>query len=427
MKEIEAVGADAWVLPLAKGRVRTNDRPWLYALLIAPSAVVANGVIQGGVLAYLLSQQGVGSGQQSHLVGLLALPTSVYFLWSPITDFLVRRRTWLLIGGPLAAVLMAAGFHQKNLSSKDAVVLMLLSACFSQLAVSSCGGMMGAMTLERSRRVASSFYQAGSMGFGALAAWVLVWLSSRAGRDVLGVTAAAMIGVPALFALAAPPQEAIATGSFGATMSRIWAEFKATFFRWDAVPYTACMVFPMASGAAVALLSGVASQYGVGGDSVAWMNGLLGGLLMAGGSAAAAILPVRVRAAVMYMIVALINCAALGVLWLGPMRPATYYLGVGLYLVTVGLCYAVFTSVVLEFLGHSGRSGSGRYSIINSLGNVPVLYMLVLDGWGGDRWGARGLAGTEAVVGAVGALILLMYFLSHRPIDAAPDRVATKA
>ena len=414
MNEIEVVGADVLLNPLAEGGAAVKDRPWLFSVLIAPSAVLMNGVIQGGVLAYLLSQQGIGSGGQSHLIGLLALPTSLYFLWSPITDFFVRRRTWLLVGGLLAAVLMAAGFHQKSLSSSGAMVLMLLSACLSQLVVSSCGGMMGAMRIERSRRVASSFYQAGSMGFGALAAWVLVWLSSRASRDVLGLTAAVLIGAPALFGLVAPAQETIATGTFAGTMGRIWIEFKATFFRWKAVPYTLCMIFPMASGSAVGLLSGVAKQYGVSGDSVAWMNGLLGGLLVAGGSATAAILPTRMRAAVMYVIVALVNCATLCVLWLGPLRPSTYYLGVTLYLFTVGTCYAMFTTVVLEFLGHSGKSGSGRYSIINSLGNVPVLYMLTLDGWGGDKWGARGLAGTEAVVGAVGATILLAYFLTQK-------------
>jgi PAT family beta-lactamase induction signal transducer AmpG len=424
MNEIEAVGEEALAAPLPGGGAAGNDRPWLFAFLIGPSAVVANGVIQGGVLAYLLSQQGVGSKGQSHLIDLLALPTSLYFLWSPITDFFVRRRTWLLIGGPLAAILMAAGFHQKNLTSSGAAVLMLLSACFSQLAVSSCGGMMGAMTRERSRRVAGSFYQAGSMGFGALSAWVLVKLSYMGmGRDALGLAAAAMIGLPALLALAAPRQETIATGSLGATMRQIWVEFKATFWRWEAVPYTACMVFPMGSGAAIGLLSGSAAQWGVSGNGVAWMSGL-GAVLMAGGSAAAAILPARVRAGTMYMIVCLVNCAMLCVLWLGPLRPSAYYLGVTLYLFTVGTCYAVFTAVVLEFLGHSGKSGSGRYSIINSLGNVPVLYMIGLDGWGGERWGGRGLAGVEAVVGAVGALILLGYFLTRKagnvPADGVP-------
>jgi PAT family beta-lactamase induction signal transducer AmpG len=424
MNEIEAVGAEAVQGGSVDGLSTTGERPWLFAFLIGPSAVVANGIIQGGVLAYLLSQQGLGSGARSHVIDVLALPTSIYFLWSPITDFLVRRRTWLLIGGPLAALTVAAGFHQNNLSSTSALALMLLSACLSQLAVSSCGGMLGSMRVERSKRVAGSFYQAGSLGFGALAASVLVRMSGFASHDVLGLTAAAMIGLPSLLALAAPPQEAIAKAAFGVTLRRIWMEFKTTFLRWEALPYTACMLFPMASGAAVGLLSGVARDYGVSGNNVAWVNGLFGGLMMAGGSAAAAALPVKIRATVMYMITALLNCIPLAVLWLGPLRPSTYYAGTVLYLFTIGVCYAMFTAVVLEFMGDSGKSGSGRYSIINSLGNVPVLYMIALDGWGGDRWGARGLAGTEAVVGGIGATILLGYFLTRKQLPAVPEGAA---
>ena len=395
MNEIEAVGEEAVSSelrlrgPNAGRGAGKNERPWIYGLLIAPSAVVANGVIQGGVLAYLLSQQGVGSGGQSHMIFLLALPTWLYFLWSPITDFFVARRIWALLGGLLAAGAMLASFHQAALTSRAAMSLMLLSACCAQLVVSSCGGMMGAMRSERARRTASSFYQAGSMGFGALAAWALVKLSfAGAARWTLGIVAAAMIAVPALFALAAPKQEGIEEGTFADTMHRVWLECKATFGRWEAVPYICVMVFPMGSGAAVGLLSGAAKQFAVNGNSVAWMNGLAGGLLVAGGSAAASILPTRVRAAVMYMVVCLVNCGALCVLWLGPLRPSTYFVGVTLYLFTTGTCYSMFTAVLLEFLGKSGKSGSGRYSIVNSLGNVPVQYMLLIDGWGGDRWGA---------------------------------------
>jgi PAT family beta-lactamase induction signal transducer AmpG len=389
------------------------ERPWLYSLLIAPSAVVANGVIQGGVLAFLLSQQGIGSEARSHVVWLLALTTSLYFLWSPITDFLVRRRTWLLIGALLSARFMAVAFHEKSLTSTTSMVLMFLSACCSQLVVSSCGGMMGELRLERSRRVAGSFYQGGSMAFGAAAVSVLVWMSARVGRGTLGMIAAALIAVPALFALATPQQEVIARTTFAEERRRIWDEFKATFLRWEAVPYTLIMLFPMASGAAVGLLTGVARDYGVNGDNVAWMNGFVGALLMAAGSLAATLIPARIRASVAYLTLGLINAATIAVLWLGPQTAGTYYLGVTLYLFTVGTCYALFTAVVLEFLGHSGKSGSGRYSIINSLGNVPVLYMIALDGWGGSKWGARGLSGTEAVVGGIGAAVLLGYFLGR--------------
>ena len=394
------------------------ERPWLYGLLIAPSGVVANGVVQGGVLAYLLSQQHVSTGRQSALIAILSFPTTWYFLWAPITDFFIRRRTWLLCGGLLAAVLMGLAFHRTDLSARSTLVLMFASACLGQLVVSSCGGMMGAMRSVAARKSAGSFYQAGSLGFGALATWGLIWLYPRTGHNVLAVAAAAMIAVPTLFAFFAPAQPEIATGTVKGTAQRVWQECKETFFHWKALPYVACMTFPMASGSAIGLLTGLAQQYHVQGDSVAWVNGWLGGVLMAGGSGVMALIHTRARASVVYMIVALINCAAMSVLWLGPMTPWTYYAGVTSYLFTVGACYAMFTAVVLEFLGDSGKSGSGRYSIINSLGNVPVLYMLRLDGWGGDKWGARGVGAVETVVGGIGATILLGYFLTRRGVKA---------
>ena len=411
MNEIEAVGAEAVLRGTAPQESSVPERPWIFGFIIGPSAVVANGVIQGGVLAFLLSQQGIGSKVQSHLISLLALPTMLYFLWSPITDFFIRRRTWSLVGGLLSAVLMGAAFHQRNLNSPPALILMLTSACLSQLVVSSCGGMMGALHSERTRRNAGSFYQAGSMGLGALSVSVLIYISPRVSRDLLGLAAAALIGLPALFALAAPQQEHIATGSFGDTMHRVWLEFKDTFLCWRAVPYTLCMLFPIATGSAVGLIPGIAKSYGVNGDSVAWVNGLLGGLVTAAGSLAGTAIPARISAPVIYLCVGIVNAATIAILWLGPMTPATYYAGVLLYLFTVGTAYGLFTAVVLEFLGNSGKSGSGRYSIINSMGNIPVLYMIVVDGWGADRWGTRGLPGIDCVVGGLGAALLLSYFL----------------
>lgn len=396
-----------------------GERGWVFGLLIAPYGVLLQGIVQGGVLGYLLSREGAGSATQAHLIGLLSLPTSLYFLWSPITDFFVRRRTWVLGSSLIAALLMWLSLEQPRLSSGRAVLLAFLAACCSQLIVSSAGGMMGALRSERTRRVASSLSQAGAMGLGALSAWVLIYLSPRVSRNSLASVAAVLIAVPALAVFAAPRQMHITVGTFRATMRRVWDEFRITFFRRDALPYVACMIFPMGSGAAIGLLPGVARQYGVDGDQVAWVNGLLGGLLIAAGAGAMSLIRRRIRAPVLYMIVALVNCMCLSVLWLGPMRPTTYYAGALLYLFTVGCCYAMFTAVVLEFLGDSGKSGSTRYSIINSLGNIPVLYMLQVDGWGGERWGGRGLAGAEAVVGAIGALALLMWLLIRKPLRAA--------
>jgi PAT family beta-lactamase induction signal transducer AmpG len=427
MNEIEAVGAEVLLEPMPEGGEAPKERPWVFALLIAPSAVLANGVVQGGVLSYLLRNQGIGTGRQSQIIWLLSLPTMIYFLWSPITDFLMRRRTWLLCGSLAGGALMATAFHLGRLDSHGAMVLMFLAACCTQLVVSSCGGMMGAMRVERSKRVACSFYQGGGLGFGAAAVFVLVSRADATNQTTLGLLAAALIALPGLFALVAPKQDVILDHGFGETMRRIWTEFKATFLRWEAIPYTLLMIFPLASGAAVGLLPGVARDYGVNGEHVAWVNGLGGALLMAAGSLAATLIAARFQASVAYLTLALVNAGTLGVLWLGPLRPSTYYLGLMLYLFTIGTCYAMFTAVVLEFMGDSGKSGSGRYSIINSLGNVPVVYMVAMDGWGADRWGARGLAGAEAVAGALAALILLAYFLTRKKKNPAAGGLSAAA
>ena len=314
---------------------------------------------------------------------------------------------------------MAWALTEKDLQSTSALLLMLLAACCGQLTVSSCGGIMGTMRSVQARRTAGSFYQAGSLAFGALATVVLIPLSDTGRRDLLGLAAGAMIVLPALMAFAAPKQETIGSEPLAETFGRMKREFVETFWRWEAIPYTLCMLFPMCSGAAVGLITGVAKSYGVNGEHVAWMNGFGGAVLMGAGAVAAAAIPAHRWAPVVYMVIGLVNAATLGVLWLGPMQPSTYYAGVTLYLFTSGAGYAYFTAVLLECRGPSGRSGGGRSRIINSLGNVPVQYMVLLDGWGGDKWGPRGLSATEAVVSAVGAAILLAYFLRQKkaPVD----------
>jgi PAT family beta-lactamase induction signal transducer AmpG len=395
----------------------TKERPWLFGLLIAPNAVLAYGII-AGVLSYLLRRQGVGIGRSSEIIALLILPQTIYFLWSPITDFWIRRRTWLMVGAIGSALTLAAAFHRSRLDTPGAVALMFLSACFGQLIVSSCGGMMGTLRHEAARRKASSVYQAGALAFGALGVFVLARLAERMGMGPLGSIAAALIALPSLAAFAAPEQPREQEQGIKQSFACIWREFKATFFRWRAVPYTLLMLFPMASGALIGLLPGIAQDYHVSGQHMAWMNGLAGALLTASGSLAATLIPARIRASVAYLSVCILNEALLLILWLGPLSPSTYFIGATLYLFTIGACYALFTAVVLEFLGQSGRSGCGRYSIINSLGNVPVVYMTALDGGGGKLWGARGLAATDAVIGAIGAAILLTYFLTRKTAGA---------
>jgi hypothetical protein len=71
----------------------TRERAWIFALLVVPMAVISSGLVNGG-LSFLLTRQGVGMAQSSGIISLLTLPMAIYFLWSPLTDFFVERKTW---------------------------------------------------------------------------------------------------------------------------------------------------------------------------------------------------------------------------------------------------------------------------------------------------------------------------------------------
>jgi MFS family permease len=390
-----------------------HERPWLFAFLIAPDAVISLGLV-GGAITYLLRDEGVDPARAASIAALLSLPHAIYFLWGPLTDFWMRRRTWLLLAAAASAIAMVVAFHQPRLASPWAVGLLFLSACLGVFVVAACGGILGTLRSELNRRRAGSFYQSGSLTFGAVAVFVLVTCSGRLSLGSLGWIVAAMIVLPSLAALAAPAQPLISELTARHTAARIWHEFRSTFLRWEAIPYTLLVASPCCSGAMIGLLTQLARDYGVTGYQVAWFNGLAGALLTSAGALAASLIPVRFRASIAFPIAGLVNAATLAVFAIGPLRPAVYFAGAVLFLFTIGAGYALFTGVALEFLGSSGKSGSSRYAIINSIGNLPVAYMTYLDGRGYALWGPRAMPAVDAVITAAVCSILLAHFVSRR-------------
>ena len=387
-----------------------SERPWLFNFLIAPMAVMSIGLV-GGALSYLLRREGVDPARGASIIAFVTLPHTIYFLWGPITDFWISRRNWLMLAAVAAAIAELAAFHQTHLGSSLSIGLLFLSMCFGGLVVAACGGIMGALRDEGNRRLACSFYQSGSLAFGGVAVFLLVFFAARLQLQSLGWIVAFMIVAPAFFAFAVPRQSEFDTHSPRQAAARIWSEFKSTFLRWEAIPYTLLITFPMCSGAMIGLLPGLAADFGVSGQQVAWMNGLGGALLTAAGAVAASLIPVRVRAPIAYLISGLVNAATLAILAMGPLRPAVYFTSTVLYLFSIGVSYAMFTAVALEFLGGSGKSGSSRYAIINSLGNLPVAYMEFLDGRSYAHWGPRAMPAADAILSAVGATLLLLHFV----------------
>jgi hypothetical protein len=80
-----------------------RERPWLLAFLIAPDAVISLG-LASGALTFLLRNEGVTPDRAASISALIMVPHSIYFLWGPVTDFWMRRRTWIMVAAVAAAV-----------------------------------------------------------------------------------------------------------------------------------------------------------------------------------------------------------------------------------------------------------------------------------------------------------------------------------
>ena len=168
-----------------------------------------------------------------------------------------------------------------------------------------------------------------------------------------------------------PPLAKSDTG-FAVQMSIMGREFKKTFLRLSALPAVLLLVSPLGSGGAMGILSSIAKDYGVSGNQVAWTNGIAGGLLTLAGALGMSLMPARFDIRIAYAVTGLVNAAVLAVFCVGTPRPWMYLLGSGLFLFTVGACWAMYSALVLKIVGAPGRSGSGRYAIGVSVANLPV-------------------------------------------------------
>src|SRR5678815_1582397 len=76
--------------------------PWIFLVLILPFGVVG-GYLQT-TLGYLLSQQHVPVSATAGLIALGFVPHTWKFLWAPIADTTLSRKSWYAIGAVLTSI-----------------------------------------------------------------------------------------------------------------------------------------------------------------------------------------------------------------------------------------------------------------------------------------------------------------------------------
>jgi len=386
--------------------------PWVFVLMPLPYGIFL-GYLQTP-LPYLLRQMGFTVDRIGSIEAFVLLPMALYFLWSPVVDFWIRRRTWMVLFAAISGAMLFGAVLLLPRHTELATTLLFAGFSVNLLTTAASGGILASTQNEHGKAQGAAWAQGGMLAASALGGAVLLYFSKRLPLPIAGTIAALMVALPAGIALTiGEPAPETSAKEFLKTCGTMGREIKETLFSWKSLPGILLLMSPVGSGSAQSLFAAMARDYGVGEHGVMLLNGVLGGVLTMLGAFAAVVVPAHWDRRLAYGAAGLACSLSGGYLALAPMRPFEYFLGVGFYMLTTGMCYAFFLGVVMVTMGEAGRSASSRYTILVSLGNLPVVYMTKVEGWGFSLFGPRGVPAFDAAGNLIVAVCVAVWAVSR--------------
>jgi MFS family permease len=236
-------------------------------------------------IGYQLTQAGVSVEDVAGLVAFSYLPQTWKFLWSPVADTTLSRRTWYLLAGLVSALgIFVTGAIPANAEFLPllyaAVLISNVASTFLAMATES---LMVYNTPPNLQGRAGGWFQAGNLGGNGLGGGVGLWLAQTlpdpwmAGA-VLAV-ACALCGA-ALWLVPEPPPIARA-GHYGRTLVAVLKDlWQVARARAGILALLICFL-PIGSGAATNLWAAVADDWHASANTVALATGVFSGIVSA--------------------------------------------------------------------------------------------------------------------------------------------------
>ena len=219
----------------APPRCRT---PWLFSLLILPLGIVVVG-FNFTALPFLLAQAGVPVDRIASISSIINLPGVIGFLFAPIVDIKLRRRTWLALatfGTALFACLYFSLIGTSHLILMTALIL--AGGLITFLVSAACGGLIVKTLSESAQSKAVAWIMSGQLGGGALGAALMLWLAAHLPKAAVGLCLAVVVILPGLLSFTIPEPVPEPSAWFHGRLAQIgkelWAVLRSPGRRWGA-------------------------------------------------------------------------------------------------------------------------------------------------------------------------------------------------
>jgi MFS transporter, PAT family, beta-lactamase induction signal transducer AmpG len=338
----------------------------------------------------------------------MALSPSFYaFLLSPILDVWWSRRTYALLLWGVAAVLTATSTllldHPQALE-----IVAALGYLANQLAYAALGGWLSTICGRNQEHSLSAWLTVSNIaGFGVFAI---------AGGELLRTLspgpAAALIALLILAPLcilpwipAPGPDRRLVGESFRQFLNDLWTLIR----RREVLIAIALFVAPCGTFSLTNMVAGFGGDFSVSPRIVGLLGGA--GVTVAGvcGSLMLPPLARRMPLRMLYLSIGVGGSCFTMLMLLLPHVPATFALLVLGENAVQACAIACSLGITFETIGERNPLAATNYAVLNSAYNVPITYMLLVDGSGYERWGVAGALAVDAVAGLIACLALGLF------------------
>ena len=346
-------------------------------------------------VAYLLAKAGVSVEQIGAVIAVSLVPHTWKFLWAPVADLTLGRKSWYVI----AALLSAIGICEMGAipAGQESLGILAVAVVSANVAVTFLGmsveSLMAYEASEKEKGRASGWFQAGNLGGAGLGGGAGLLLAEdlpapwMAGAVLAGVCL--LCCIPLLFIeepMASHRQESSGKNLFHVLVD-LWNTAKS---RIGAIALLLCFL-PIGSGAASNLWSAVAGDWKASVYTVELVTGTLGGLVSALGCVIGGWHCDRMNRKGAYVLYGVLQALCAAAMAIAPRTETMYIVFTLIYAFITGLTYAGFSAFVLEAMGLG--AAATKYNLFASLSNMPIAYMTTLDGWAHNA-GARAACST---------------------------------
>ena len=399
-------------LDCAPTAARRVPHPWVWAVLYFPLGLAIG--FPSVALGYLGSRSGLAVSAIAGIVGMTFLAGGWKFLWAPVADYTLSRKTWYLIAISLAATGVVAMTvipisHDTAPLLSGLTLATTVAATFIAFATE---GLMAHNTPLAMRGRAAGWFQSGNQfgqtAGGGIALWLIKHMASPWTAGLILAAIFLLCAIP-LIGLEEPPRPPD-TASVGDRARDAIRELLSILRARAGRIALILAILPIGTGAAMFLFSAIAQEFNASADVVSSVLGLGGGVAIVAGCFAGGRLADRVPKPTAYAVSCGLGLVACVVIAMSPRTSTGYAVSTLFYTFTLGMVTASFTGLVLAIIGET--AAATKINLFFALNTLFSLLMLRAVGWAHDAWSTSGMLYTEALAG-VAALVIFVVLARH--------------